>query len=207
MDLFNQDITNNLLHKDGTVDYYPNMLTHNEANRYFELLSQKIVWENDDVIIFGKHIVAKRKVAWYGDSDYLYTYSNTTKQALAWIKELLELKQMVEKLTETKFNSCLLNLYHNGNEGIGWHSDDEESLEPNSTIASLSLGAERKFSFKHKQNKETISLVLEHGSLLIMKDNTQTNWVHSLPKSNKITGPRINLTFRRMSPVKISMYR
>jgi len=87
------------------------VLTHNEANRYFDLLLQKIVWENDDVIIFGKHIVAKRKVAWYGDSDYLYTYSNTTKQALAWIKELLELKQIVEKPTETKFNSCLLNLF------------------------------------------------------------------------------------------------
>lgn len=199
MDLFNQDRTNNLLHKDGTVDYFPNVLTHNEANRYFDLLLQKIVWENDDVIIFGKHIVAKRKVAWYGDSDYLYTYSNTTKQALAWIKELLELKQIVEKPTKTKFNSCLLNLYHNGNEGIGWHSDDEESLEPNSTITSLSLGAERKFSFKHKQTKQTISLVLEHGSLLIMKDDTQTNWLHSLPKSKKITGPRINLTFRRMS--------
>jgi alkylated DNA repair dioxygenase AlkB len=199
MDLFNQDRTNNLLYKDGTVDYNPNVLTHNEANRYFDLLLQKIVWENDDVIIFGKHIVAKRKVAWYGDSDYLYTYSNTTKQALAWIKELLELKQIVEKPTETKFNSCLLNLYHNGNEGIGWHSDDEESIEPNSTIASLSLGAERKFSFKHKQTKQTISLVLEHGSLLIMKDDTQTNWLHSLPKSKKITGPRINLTFRTMS--------
>ena len=199
MDLFKQDRTNNLLHKDGTVDYYPNVLTHNEGNRYFDLLLQKIVWENDDVIIFGKHIVTKRKVAWYGDSDYLYTYSNTTKQALAWIKELLELKQIVEKPTETKFNSCLLNLYHNGNEGIGWHSDDEESLEPNSTIASLSLGAERKFSFKHKKTKQTISLVLEHGSLLIMKDDTQTNWLHCLPKSKKITGPRINLTFRMMS--------
>ena len=91
---------NNLLHKDGTVDYFPNVLTHNEANRYFDLLLQKIVWENDDVIIFGKHIVAKTKVAWYGDSDYLYTYSNTTKQALAWIKEL---KQIVEKPTKTKF--------------------------------------------------------------------------------------------------------
>ena len=168
------------------------MLSHNEANCYFDLLLQKIVF------IFGKHIVVKRKVAWYGDSDYLYTYSNTTKQALAWTKELLDLKQIVEKLTETKFNSCLLNLYHGGNEGIGWHSDDEESLEPNSTIASLSLGAERKFSFKHKQTKQTISLLLEHGSLLIMRDATQTNWLHSLPKSKTIAGPRINLTFRKM---------
>ena len=129
----------------------------------------------------------------------MYTYSNTTKQALVWTKELLDLKEIVEKLTETKkFNSCLLNLYQNGSEGIGWHSDDEKSIEKNSTIASLSFGAERKFSFKHKQTKLTISLVLEHGSLLIMKDATQTNWLHSLPKSEKITEPRINLTFRTM---------
>jgi len=196
MDLFNQDRISNLLHKDGLVNYYRNVLTHSQANLYFDLLSQKIIWENDETVIFGKHIVARRKVAWYGDSDYTYTYSNTTKQALVWTKELSDLKQIVEEFTETKFNSCLLNLYHDGNEGIAWHSDDEKSLEKNSIIASLSFGAERKFSFKHKQTKETISVVLEHGSLLIMKDATQTNWLHSLPKSKKITRPRINLTFR-----------
>ena len=197
MDLFSQDRISNLLHsQDGAVSYYRNVLTHSEANRYFDLLLQNVVWENDEVVIFGKHIIAKRKVAWYGDSDYGYTYSNTTKQALAWTKELSDLKQIVEELTKTRFNSCLLNFYHNGNEGIAWHSDDEKSLGKNSTIASLSFGAERKFSFKHKQTKQTISLVLEHGSLLIMKDATQTNWLHSLPKSKKITRPRINLTFR-----------
>lgn len=196
MDLFDQDRISNLLHKDGTVNYYRNVLTHNEANRYYDLLLQNILWRNDEAVIFGKHIVAKRKVAWYGDSDYLYTYSNTTKRALTWTKELSDLKQKVEDVTGTKFNSCLLNLYHNGDEGIAWHSDDEKPLGENSIIASLSFGAERKFSFKHKQTKQTISVVLEHGSLLIMKDATQTNWVHSLPKSKKITRPRINLTFR-----------
>ena len=114
----------------------------------------------------------------------------------AWTKELSDLKQIVEELTKTRFNSCLLNLYHNGNEGIAWHSDDEKPLGENSIIASLSFGAERKFSFKHKHTKQTISVVLEHGSLLIMKDATQTYGLHSLPKSKKITGPRINLTFR-----------
>jgi len=196
MDSFNQNRITNLLHKDGLVNYYRNMLTHDEANRYFNLLSQNVAWENDEVVIFGRHIVAKRKVAWYGDSDYLYTYSNTTKRALPWTKELSDLKQIVVECTQTEFNSCLLNLYQNGDEGIAWHSDDEESLGRNSTIASLSLGAERKFSFKHKQTKETISLVLEHGSMLVMKDVTQTNWLHSLPKSKKITQPRINLSFR-----------
>ena len=196
MSLFEEDRASNLLPKDGMVNYYGKVLASKEADQYFNSLMQNILWENDEVIIFGKHIVTKRKVAWYGDSDCSYTYSNTTKQALAWTKELSYLKQIVEELAETKFNSCLLNLYHNGNEGMGWHSDDEKSLGKNNTIASLSFGAERNFSFKHKHSKQIVSLVLEHGSLLIMKDATQTNWLHSLPKSKSVTQPRINLTFR-----------
>ena len=148
--------------------------------------------------MFGKHIVTKRKVAWYGDASYSYTYSKKTKQALAWTDELKALKYLVEHKTETKFNSCLLNLYHSGDEGMSWHSDDEKDLEENSAIASLSLGAERKFSFRHKQSKETVALMLEHGSLLVMKDITQTHWHHQLPKTKKVTQPRSNLTFRSM---------
>jgi alkylated DNA repair dioxygenase AlkB len=189
---------NTLLNKDGgTVNYYGKILPSEEANQYFGLLMQNIQWKSDDLVFFGKRVTTKRKVAWYGDSEYLYTYSNTTKRALAWTKELSELKQIVEKYAGTKFNSCLLNLYHNGTEGMGWHSDDEESLgKNNNTIASLSFGAERKFSFKHKQTKQIISVVLEHGSLLVMRGATQRNWLHSLPKSKTITQTRINLTFR-----------
>ena len=186
----------NLLDRDGIVDYYGKIMTSFEANRYFELLLNNILWENDKAIIFGKSIVTKRKVAWYGDSDYLYTYSNSTKQALAWTEELLFLKQTIENVTGANYNSCLLNLYHNGNEGLGWHSDDEESLGKNNNIASLSLGAERKFLFKHKLTRPTVSILLEHGSLLVMKGSTQSNWLHSLPKSKKISQARINLTFR-----------
>jgi alkylated DNA repair dioxygenase AlkB len=196
--MFKVDGTANLLHKDGTAHYYGRIMPHKEANRYFDLLLKSILWQNDEAIILGKHIITKRKVAWYGDSDYLYTYSNATKQALTWTKELLELKRLVEQITGARFNSCLLNLYHNGNEGLGWHSDDEGSIGKNTPIASLSFGAERKFSLKHKQTKQTVSLILEHGSLLVMKDDTQTNWLHGLPKSNKITQARINLTFRMM---------
>ena len=199
MTLFNKGRLDNILPKDGTVFYYEKVLSFGKANQYFDLLMENISWKNDEVNIFGKHIVTKRKAAWYGDSDYLYTYSNTTKHALPWTKELSDLKQIVEELAETKFNSCLLNLYHYGDEGMGWHSDDEESLGKNNTIASLSLGAERKFLFKHKQTKQTVSLVLEHGSLLIMKGATQANWLHSLPKSKNVTQPRINLTFRTIS--------
>lgn len=196
LDLFNVNETVNLLHKDGTAYYYGTIMSYKEANRYLDLLLKNILWKNDEVNILGKHIITKRKVAWYGDSDYLYTYSNSTRKALIWTIELVELKRLVEQVSGACFNSCLLNLYHDGNEGLGWHSDDEKSIGKNTPIASLSFGAERKFSFKHKQTKRMVSLVLEHGSLLVMKNATQSNWLHSLPKSNKITQARINLTFR-----------
>jgi len=198
MNLINNNKIVQVLNRDGRVDYYGKIITNVEANLYFEILLQNIVWKNDEAIILGKHIITKRKTAWYGDSDYLYTYSNTTRRALPWTSELRDLKQLVEKLTETKFNSCLLNLYHDGNEGLAWHSDDEKVLRRNGTIASLSFGAERKFSLKHKKTKQTISIILEHGSLLVMKDETQVYWLHSLPKTKKIVMPRINLTFREI---------
>ena len=198
MNLIDNNNIVQVLNRDGRVDYYGKIITNVEANLYFEILLQNIVWKNDEAIILGKHIITKRKTAWYGDSDYLYTYSNTTRRALPWTSELRDLKQLVEKLTETKFNSCLLNLYHDGNEGLAWHSDDEKVLRRNGTIASLSFGAERKFSLKHKKTKQTISIILEHGSLLVMKDETQVYWLHSLPKTKKIVMPRINLTFREI---------
>ncbi|MGK4568512.1 alpha-ketoglutarate-dependent dioxygenase AlkB family protein [Flavobacterium sp. 3HN19-14] len=196
MDLFNPEIERNILPYDGTAFYYGTVLKSAEAQHYFEKLMQDDNFKNDEVIIFGKHIVTKRKIAWYGDNEFLYTYSNTTKQAHPWTPELLELKQKVEEITGTSFNSCLLNLYHDGDEGLSWHSDNEEPLGKNPVIASLSLGAERKFMFKHKTTKETVSIILENGSLLVMKDATQTHWAHQLPKSKKVKRARINMTFR-----------
>ena len=197
MDLFNyRDETTNILPAHGTVNYYGPVMKQSQANAYFDALLNTIVWKNDEAVIMGKHFITKRKVAWYGDDGYNYTYSNVSKQALPWTKELLELKQLVEEKTGTRFNSCLLNLYHSGDEGMAWHSDSERSLGRNTSIASVSLGAERKFAFKHKENKQVISLILEHGSLLVMKDATQTNWLHRLPPTKKVSRPRINLTFR-----------
>jgi len=109
----------------------------------------------------GKEIITKRKVAWYADEPFNYTYSGTTKTALPWINELRELKQQVETASNVSYNSCLLNLYHSGEEGMTWHSDAETALQKNGTIGSLSLGAERKFSFKHKKNKNTVAIMLE----------------------------------------------
>lgn len=186
----------NWLPKDGTVNYYGKILTKEEADYFYLNLLEKIDWKNDEAIIFGKKILTKRKVAWHGDKDFNYTYSKSTKTALPWSEDLYFLKNKIEEKTGEKFNSCLLNLYHDGSEGMAYHSDAEKDLRKNGTIASLTLGAERKFSFKHKTSGERIDLFLEHGSLLIMKDETQTNWLHRLPPTKKIRTPRINLTFR-----------
>lgn len=202
MDLFSNHIDEsvNYLPQDGTVNYYGKLLTRQQADHYLEKLLTTIAWKNDEAVIFGRHIVTKRKVAWYGNENYSYAYSNITRHALKWTKELLELKNMVEEKTGEVFNSVLLNLYHTGEEGMAWHSDDEKTLGKDTTIASFSFGAERKFSFRHKQTKEVVSMMLEHGSLLVMKDTTQTHWLHCLPKSKRITTPRVNLTFRTMIP-------
>ncbi|KAA9039403.1 alpha-ketoglutarate-dependent dioxygenase AlkB [Ginsengibacter hankyongi] len=198
MNLFNNDIAANLLPADGIVNYYGKVLNQQQSHHYLDKLLNTIEWKNDEAIIFGRHIITKRKVAWYANTGYEYTYSHRTKIALPWTKELLELKKLVDEITGTSFNSCLLNLYHSGDEGMAWHSDDEKTLEKDSPIASLSFGAERSFSLKHKQTKQTISLLLENGSLLEMKGTTQKYWLHCLPKSKKVIEPRVNLTFRIM---------
>jgi alkylated DNA repair dioxygenase AlkB len=194
--LFNN--TDNLLPCNGHVNYFGKILSDEQILHYFNELYNTIAWKNDEVIIFGKLIKTNRKVAWYATTDLDYTYSNISKKALLFTPELLSLKQIVEQKTGETYNACLLNLYENGSEGMGWHSDDEKTLEPLASIASLSFGADRKFSLKHKQNKQTVSVILENGSLLEMKNETQLFWKHALPKTTKVLTPRINLTFRKM---------
>ncbi len=200
MQLFQEqpDKDKNYLPQDGIVNYLGMVLQPDEADHYFEQLMTHIEWENDKAIIFGKEIITKRKVAWYGDEPFAYTYSNTTKYALPWTKDLANLKAIIEQASGETFNSCLLNLYHTGEEGMAWHSDDEKDLKKNGAIASLSLGAERKFAFKHKLSKAKVGLYLPHGSLLIMKGTTQSHWLHRLPPTKKVLEARINLTFRNI---------
>lgn len=186
----------NLLPADGSVYYYGPVMNRPAADSYFTRLLQTIAWKHDEANFFGKHILTKRKVAWYGDQAYLYTYSNTTKEALPWTPELLALKALAEKITGHTYNSCLLNLYHGGQEGMAWHSDDEKALGPRPAIASFSFGAGRLFAFKHKKSGQRISVLLEPGSLLLMQDATQANWLHRLPPTKKVSQARINLTFR-----------
>lgn len=196
MNLFQTSPAFNLLPCDGEAIYFGPVFPVSAIDHYLHNLLDTILWKNDEAFIFGKHFITKRKVAWYGDSNYEYTYSSVTKRALSWTKELLELKKRTEDLSEATFNSCLLNLYHSGEEGMGWHSDDEKTLKKDSPIASLSFGAERSFSLKHKTGGQKVSLKLENGSLLLMKGSTQTHWLHSLPKTKKVLMPRVNLTFR-----------
>ena len=198
MNLFESEFCR-IIKTDGEVDYYGPVFTPVKALAYLQSLRSNISWEHDIAIMFGKRIITKRMVAWYGDRNFSYTYSKTTKYALPWTTELQVLKSLVEAKSGLTYNSCLLNLYHDGNEGMGWHSDDEHSLESGSSISSLSFGAPRYFSFKHKISGETVSVQLETGSLLVMKGATQHNWFHALPKTTKVKLPRINLTFRTMA--------
>jgi len=201
MELFGReaDPKKNLLSQDGTVSYFGEIFAPEKSHLYFDGLMKTIVWEHDQAIIFGKKIITKRKVAWYGDKPFPYRYSGTEKIALPWTEELLEIKHAIESISAESYNSCLLNLYHTGEEGMAWHSDDEKELALNSAIASVSFGANRKFAFKHKQTGEKVEVWLEHGSLLVMKGTTQTYWLHRLPPTKKIAEPRINLTFRKMN--------
>ncbi|WP_299664124.1 alpha-ketoglutarate-dependent dioxygenase AlkB [uncultured Psychromonas sp.] len=198
LDLFSalEESPINIINYDGTVEYHGLLIPFDEANYFFDILLNTIQWKHDQANILGEVIVTKRKVAWYANESFNYTYSNMTKVALPWTPELLVLKKRVEEATGHQFNSCLLNLYSTGEEGMAWHNDSETDLQKNGAIASLSFGAERKFSFKHRVNQDTKSIFLQHGSLLVMKGATQTHWLHRLPPTKKVTTARINLTFR-----------
>ena len=198
MHLFSHEQNNltNLLPVDGIVNYYGKVFSTTEASNYLAALLQNIQWKNDESFIYGKLIITKRKAAWYANDNFEYKYSGITKKALPFTEDLLAIKKIIEQKTGEQYNSCLLNLYHNGNEGMGWHSDAEKELKKHGAIASISFGAERKFLFRHKKTKETIEVQLENGSLLLMKGETQTHWLHRLPATKKIFTSRINLTFR-----------
>ena len=198
-ELFALDPNHNLLPYDGETQYFGKVLSLAKSEEVFQNLSHSIPWTQDKVRLFGKEIITRRRVAWYGDRDFAYTYSGMTKTALPWIPELATLKTLVEEITCEHFHSCLLNYYHDGDDGMGWHSDDEKMIEQDSPIASVSLGAERKFLLRHKESREKVSLLLDPGSLLVMKGSTQRHWQHALPKSKRVSKPRINLTFRRIA--------
>jgi alkylated DNA repair dioxygenase AlkB len=188
----------NLLPKDGVAIYHGIVFNEKEATRICKELFDTIPWKQDEVVMFGKKIITKRKVAWYADAGIAYAYAGVKKSGLQWTESLLEIKQKVEAITGATYNACLLNLYHEGEEGMGWHRDNEKEIISESSIASLSFGAVRKFAFKHATTNERLDIELAHGSLLDMKGEIQAHWYHSLPKTTRIKQLRINLTFRLM---------
>ena len=204
MSLFDDqsELIENILPYDGVTSYYGKVFSEKESNDFFNRLMREIEWKSDQAVIFGKVIETKRKVAWYGDEPFSYTYSGRTKTALPWNETLLRIKEKIETVSGEIFNSCLLNLYHDGSEGMAYHSDGEKDLKDNGAISSVSFGAERKFNFKHKTTKELVSLILENGSLLMMKDTTQKFWLHRLPTTTRVIKPRISLTFRTIEKSK-----
>lgn len=195
-DLFDTKYPIERLPFEPSVLDFGSIYTATKAQGTFERLYEEVPWKNDTAFIYGKHIVTQRKVAWFGDTDFDYTYSNTSRTALPWTPLLQEIREFVEETCGFEYNSVLLNLYENGSEGMGWHSDDEKGLGVEPNIASLSFGATRRFDLRHKTSGETIKLPLQSGSLLVMSKQSQSCWRHQIPKQLRVTAPRINLTFR-----------
>ncbi|MCB1141193.1 MAG: alpha-ketoglutarate-dependent dioxygenase AlkB [Leptospiraceae bacterium] len=186
----------NLLPADGCVIYYGKIFSDPISELYLKKLLESLPWQKDRLKLYNREIITDRKSVWMGEDSFTYTYSGYSRTAIPFTEEIIKIKKLIEHKTNIHFNSCLCNLYHDGREGMSFHSDDEKELGKNTSIASVSFGAERKFVFKHKITAEKISILLERGSLLLMKDETQSFWLHSLPKASKVIIPRINLTFR-----------
>lgn len=195
MTLFNSKIDLNL--PDSNITYHPEFFNHEKANWYFNRLLETIPWQQDNITVFGKTYKQPRLTALFANNQKPYTYSNITMYPLVFTNYLINIKTKIEQEIQNNFTTCLLNLYRDGNDSNGWHADNEHELGKNPIIASVSLGAERLFKLKHKTNKNLKKdVVLEHGSLLLMSGKTQHNWLHQVPKTKKIVGKRINLTFR-----------
>ena len=194
-------ILQNLLPYDGEAVYIPDFVDHMLAKKMIEALNDNILWEQDEFLMYGKKIITSRKVGWYGSKPFEYTYSRIRRKAHLWNQELNEIRKLIEFETKNSFNSCLLNLYPRGSDGMGWHSDDEKELGPRPVIASLSLGAARRFLVRKRvrvssERRASVALVLEPGSLLLMQGDSQRQLQHALPRTRRKIGLRINLTYR-----------
>jgi alkylated DNA repair dioxygenase AlkB len=184
--------------QDAEVSYFPEFLTEKESQELAATLAKETPWQQQVLKMYGKEIKTPRLTAWYGDPETTYSFSGTTFVPNPWTETLIKIKHAVESLAGQTFNSVLLNLYRDGQDSVGWHSDDEPELGEDPIIASVSLGATRKFKLRHKKTKETKDWELQNGTLLVMGSGTQPNWEHSVPKTAVEKGWRINLTFRRI---------
>jgi alkylated DNA repair dioxygenase AlkB len=186
----------NLLPSDGELNDFGRVFCGREADIILHRLLRDVPWQADTALVNGQFIKSGRQVAWYANDKFRYTHSGLLREAILWDLPILELiKSRVERVTGATFNSCVLNLYHNGSQGMGWHSD-REAVGAHSLIASVSVGATRKFALRHKLSGEKRALLLEHGQLIVMRGTTQQHWLHALMRTQQTLGPRISLTFR-----------
>ena len=181
---------------DGDVSLYRNVFTGPKHDDLLRTLLTATPWQQHRITIPGRSLAAPRLSAWYGDPEAVYSYSGLELQPLAWTPTLWKIKTVADAIAKTRFNSVLLNLYRDGRDSVGWHSDAEPELGPNPVIASVSLGATRRFVLRHQRKPLRIELALEGGSVLVMAGTTQHYWRHQLPKTRQPVGPRVNLTFR-----------
>jgi alkylated DNA repair dioxygenase AlkB len=191
---------NNLLPCDGEVLLCAQALAANDADRLLGALMAQIAWRQEVARIMGRQVPIPRLTAWHGEAGYVY--SGIAMQPAAWTPALLQIKRCAELHARQAFNSVLLNLYRDGRDSVSWHADNEPGLGKNPVIASLSLGATRRFQLKHRRDGLRVAIDLEHGSCLVMAGATQHHWLHQLPKTARPVGPRVNLTFRRMMPAQ-----
>lgn len=182
--------------ENGEYIFYPNFFSKSESDILLKGLLNNIVWKQESMNMYGKKIDFPRLTAWYGNNDKPYSFSGITLQPLLWTSEILTIKNKIEPIAKTVFNSVLLNQYRDGNDSISWHTDAEKELGINPKIASVNFGATRKFQLRHIKTKEKLEIELTHGSLLIMQGELQHYWQHQVPKTSKSVGERINLTFR-----------
>lgn len=184
---------------DADLLYFPDFISAQETTKIFEALLGKVSWQQKPIKLFGKEYLQPRLIAFFSEDEKTYSYSGTNMTPLPMNTELKEIKQKLEAITGESFNACLVNLYRDGQDSMGWHADDEKELGKDPVIASISLGAERIFHLRHKKEKSLkYKLRLENGSLLLMKGTTQQYWKHQLPKTSQKVGKRINLTFRKI---------
>ncbi|MFD2203011.1 alpha-ketoglutarate-dependent dioxygenase AlkB family protein [Shivajiella indica] len=201
MELFNHLNQENLLPFSGEVNYFPNFFNKAQCELYFKKLTREIDWRQEPIWLFGKQIMQPRLTALYGNPDIPYGYSGIEMNANPWTDFLLDIKETIEQIAQIDFTHVLLNNYRHGKDSMGWHRDNEKVLGTNPTIASVSFGTPRKFQFRlYKDKTLKKEIILENGSLLLMKGETQHHWEHQLPKSNLVKGGRINLTFRKIYP-------
>lgn len=187
-----------LLPMDGSAILHEQFLDSVQAEGAFRELLESNPWESNEIVVFGQKHREPRLSTWHADEGIRYTYSNQERVPVAWSPVLLRLRELCEEVSHARFNSVLVNLYRDGNDGVGWHADDERENGPEPVIASLSLGASRRFDFQHRFHKQVENIQLNSGDLVVMSGLSQSHWVHRIAKTKRHVGPRINLTFRKV---------